>query len=275
MKHDTYDKYPADSLDLPERALLTVWDCLAAYRDDLVLVGGLAIKHLTRAPRVGQPGPVTQDVDFGISLAAESGMYGSLRETLAAHGFQWVKSRFLRTFPGFDLYVDLLTDDDKADTGTALVDDGLAVGIVPGINRALAHTRLVEVHGKSLTGAALHAQVKVAEVGPMMVLKLNAFGGPMGRKAGKDVHDLLYLTMNCEGEAEHAIAAFHAEKAAGNRGVPHALHAAKTSFSHLNAPGPMACAAFRLNNRHELPALAAESLRIRQQCVTLAEALLG
>jgi hypothetical protein len=37
----------------------------------------------------------------------------------------------------------------------------------------------------------------------------------------------------------------------------------------------MACAAFRLNNRHELPALAAESLRIRQQCVTLAEALLG
>ena len=275
MKHDTYDKYPADSLDLPERALLTVWDCLAAYRDDLVLVGGLAIKHLTRAPRAGQPGPVTQDVDFGISLAAESGMYGSMRETLAAHGFQWVKSRFLRTFPGFDLYVDLLTDDDKADTGTALVDDGLAVGIVPGINRALAHRRLVEVQGKSLTGAELHSQVKVAEVGPMMVLKLNAFGGPMGRKAVKDVHDLLYLTMNCEGESEHAIAAFHAEKAAGNRGVPHALHAAKTSFSHLNAPGPMACAAFRLNNRHELPALAAESLRIRQQCATLAEALLG
>jgi hypothetical protein len=47
MKHGTYAQYPADSMDLPQRALLTIWDCLADYRDGLVLVGGLAVRHLT------------------------------------------------------------------------------------------------------------------------------------------------------------------------------------------------------------------------------------
>jgi len=72
-----------------------------------------------------------------------------------------------------------------------------------------------------------------------------------------------------------AIEGFHAEKSAGNRGIPHAIHALKTYFSGPEAQGPMACAAFRLNNRHLALEFREESERIRQQCVTLAEALLS
>ena len=55
MKHDIFSKYPADSLELPQRALLTAWDCLSAFRNDLVLIGGLAVRHLTRPPKAGVP----------------------------------------------------------------------------------------------------------------------------------------------------------------------------------------------------------------------------
>ncbi len=87
MKHDTFDKYPADSLDLTQRALLTTWDCLSDFRDDLVLVGGLAVRYLTRRAEEGLPDAVTLDVDFGISIGTSNGMYGSIRQTLSAHDF--------------------------------------------------------------------------------------------------------------------------------------------------------------------------------------------
>lgn len=141
MKHGTFAKYEASNLDLPQRALLTAWDCLAAYRDDLVL-------------------------------------------------------------------------------------------------------------------------------------KLNAFGGPAGRKTPKDAHDILYLATEYVGGSAAAVQAFHTERKARNRAVLHAVSALQRYFENENAEGPMACAAFRLNNLHEEREFEEESILIRQQCVTLAHALL-
>ena len=126
--------------------------------------------------------------------------------------------------------------------------------------------------GKSLLGVEQVQHVHVAEVGPMLVLKLNAFAG---RKAPKDAHDIEYLAMNYVGGVEAAVAGFAEEKAAGNRGMPRALETLETLFTKVDAQGPMSCAAFRMNNQHLDPAFEEESLRIRQQCVTLAHALLG
>jgi hypothetical protein len=41
MKHPRYEDYPPDITALSERVLLTAWPALAAYHDELVLVGGL------------------------------------------------------------------------------------------------------------------------------------------------------------------------------------------------------------------------------------------
>lgn len=277
MKHGTFQQYIQADLELPQQALLTAWDCLADYRDDLVLVGGLAVKHLTRPPGAGMPGPVTLDVDFGISIGASGGTYGSIRETLAAHGFRWIDEmkRFSRKFGTLDLYIDLLTDDGKASMGSAIVDDSLAIGTVPGIERALEVNRIIEIRGRTLVGSESRQCVRVADVGPMLVLKLNAFGGPNGRKTPKDAHDILYLAMNYLDGTERSIVAFHEEKAAGNRAIPHAIYALKNYFSGPDSLGPMSCAAFRMDNRHLMPELVDESMGIRQQCVTLAQGLLG
>jgi len=240
-----------------------------------VLVGGLAVRYLTKPPAEGLPGPVTLDVDFGVSIAADSGAYPGIRENLSGHGFKWIKGRFTRQFPTLELHIDLLTDDDKSDTGTVVMDDSLHVSIIPGINRALACHRTMKITGKTLLGNSQTEELRVAEVGPMLVLKLNAFGGPSGRKAPKDAHDILYLAMNYLGGTAAAVAGFQEERRIGHRGITGALKCLEAQFSSPDAQGSVACAAFRLNNQHEEPQNEEASLRIRQQCVTLAQALLG
>lgn len=109
----------------------------------------------------------------------------------------------------------------------------------------------------------------------MLVLKLNAFGGPSGRKAPKDAHDILYLAMNYLEGPQTAVESFQAEQRAGNRGMANALKCLKAYFAGPDSQGPMACAAFRLGHSHLDPRYEMESLRIRQQCVTLAQRLLA
>lgn len=272
MKRDTFEKYPPDSIDLAHRALLTTWDCLSDYREDLVLVGGLAVRLLSKRATEGLPDAITLDVDFGISIGASVGMYGNLRETLSGHGFTWKGGRFERNFANMTLFVDLLTDDGARETGSAVIDDSLSVTIVPGIARALERHRLIEISGPTLLGVAQTECVRVAEVGPMLVLKLNAFAG---RKAPKDAHDFLYLALNYVEGVEQAVTGFAEEKAARNRGMPRALETLRTLFEDVTAQGPISCAAFRMNNEHLSPERSEESLSLRQQCVTLAEQLSG
>ena len=156
-----------------------------------------------------------------------------------------------------------------------IVDDGLEVAVAPGIGRALAHHRPVTVEGQCLLGVSRKIAVKVAEIGPLLVLKLNAFGGPNGRKAPKDVSDIMHVANRYLGGIDAAVAGFKAEVAAGNPGAPHALAALKLHFASTEALGPVACAAFRLNNRQNEPEMAEQSMLIRQQCVTLARELLA
>lgn len=276
MKYETYDKYLAADTNLPPRALLTAWECLAPFREDLVLIGGLAVRYLTKLPAAGQLAAVTLDVDFGVSLGIGGEMAPTIKQVLREQEFRWDQEqrRFSRSFPGLNLHIDLLTDDGKSDKGTVMVDDGLPVSVLPGIDRALACTREVAVTGLTLQGETRTETIKVAEVGPMLALKLNAFGGPDGRRAGKDVHDILHLATQYLDGLPAAVAAFKAEQAAGNRAMRHALACLKTSFAHEDAEGPVACAAFRLNGRQETPEMADASLGIRRQCVGLAQALL-
>jgi hypothetical protein len=271
MKHASIAGYLAGDLKMADRALLTAWDCLPRFHEDMVLIGGLAVGHLTNPPAEGQPGPVTFDVDFGISIGTSSGMYDTIRATLSKHGFQWTGGRFLRKYADFDLHIDLLTDDGSGKRGTVAVDDGLQVSLTPGVNRALVCNRIRLIEGENLVGARSAQRVRVAEIGPLLVLKLNAFAD---RKAPKDAHDILYLVMNYLDGAEKALDAFSAEKSLGNPGMQVALECLRKDFSSPDSNGPISCAAFRLNDLHNTAPFREESGLIRTQFVTLALELL-
>lgn len=273
-KFDNYSDYTNAGTELAQKALLTAWDSLAAFSDDLVLIGGLAIRYRTKTTTESVYRPFTIDVDFGVTLGASSGWYPSIKETLAGHGFRWRNQRFCKIVEGQELFIDLLTETMSISTGAAMVDDSLAVSVFPGIQRALECSSLVKISGENMIGVKVEQSVRVAEIGPLLVLKLNAFGGPSGRRAGKDIHDLMHLVMDGDGGTDGAMAAFRKEMKAGNRGAETAVACLRQFFTDEQSLGPMSCAAFRLNNEHLSTARRDESLILRQQCVTLAKALL-
>jgi hypothetical protein len=269
-KYETFAEYPSRSLAAAETALLTLWPTLNRYHDDLVLVGGLAVNYLTRKGTGDWPGAVTLDVDFGIALATEGGQYGTIQSDLAGLGFKpspEYRNRLVREVSGMAMYVDFLTEAPHAASGSCVVDDVVA-SVVPGINRALQSRRIVRVSGSDVYGATQTCDLAIANIGPLLVLKLNAFGGPTGRRHPKDAYDVLLAVTSFVDGPEAAIRAFRAEEHLGNPGYASAMEALRRDFSTGGADGPIRAAEF-------LRATGEYQKRVREELVTVARYLLG
>ncbi len=271
-KFASFAEYPSRSLVGAEAALLTAWSCLHCYHGELALVGGLAVNYLTKPGTGLLPGPVTMDVDFGVSLAAEGGQYGTIADELTGQGFRRdPHGRYVRQFETMPVFIDFLTEHPKAAKGTTHV-DGVEAGLFPGVERALAMRRIISVTGKDLFGAPQRADVPVAEVGPLVVLKLNAFDG---RQQPKDAYDTLLLVSRYLDGPEAAVAAFRAEGRAGNRGYASAAAALRQHFTEAEQSGPRRGAAFVLGDLPLGPETRERERRIIEQIVTIGRALLG
>ena len=267
-KHGTFADYPPRGLAAAESALLTIWPTLNRYHDELVLVGGLAVHYLTNQGAGGWPGAVTMDVDLGISVAAEGGQYGTVRSDLAGLGFKSdndQSNRLVRQVEGMALYVDFLTESTAA-SGTRTVDDVVA-SVVPGINRALESRRIVKVTGRDIYGVAQTCELAVSDIGPLLVLKLNAFGGPTGRRHPKDAYDVLLAITSFVDGPQAALAAFRAEREKGNTGYASAVAALRRDFSSVDADAPARAAEF-------LRGTLDDQQRIKEELVTAARFLL-
>jgi hypothetical protein len=266
-KFGTFEDYPKESLPSAEAALLTAWRSLDRYHDDLVLVGGLAVHYLTRRNLPGLPGAVTMDVDFGIALGASGGQYGTIKSDLAGLGFVPEGNRLVRKFGSLGLYLDFLTEDPPSVTGTRMVDDVIA-SVIPGLNRALACRRIVLAQGRDLYGVEQNCKVAVADIGPLLVLKLNAFGGPTGRRLPKDAYDILLAVTGFVDGPEAAATAFRTEANVNNTGYASATEALRADFSDPNQDGPMRAAEFHPGNADDRD-------RVRQDVATVGRILLG
>jgi hypothetical protein len=159
-KFGKFDDYPPRSLESAEAALLTAWRSLEQYHNDLVLVGGLAVHYLTRRDLAGLPGAVTLDVDFGITLGASGGQYGTIKTDLAGLGFTSEGNRLVRKFGDIALYLDFLTEDGP--TGRRSPKDAydvlLAVtGFIDGPEAAVSAFRAEKDAGNPAYTAALAA----------------------------------------------------------------------------------------------------------------------
>jgi len=271
-KFGSFAEYPARSLAGAEAALLTAWASLNRFHADLVLVGGLAIKYLIKPGGTLLPGPVTLDVDLGVKLAVEGGQYGSIADDLCGLGFKRdPKGRYVREFEAQPVFIDFLTEHETVTTGTIVL-EGVPAGILPGVNRALATRRNITIVGRDLFGVEQRLSVPVSGIGPLLVLKLNAFAG---RQQPKDAYDvLLGVTRYVEG-ADAAVREFQAEAGAGNRGYTRASATLKEHFREPGHSGPTRCVAFALGKPTPTKDLATRRNQIAEQMVTVAQALLG
>lgn len=140
-----------------------------------------------------------------------------MADDLSGQGFQLdEKGRYVRQFETMPVFIDSLTEHPTATTGTAMV-DGVPAGVFPGVARALATRRKFAVEGKDWFGAPQKAAVPVSGIGPLLVLKLNAFAG---RQQAKDAYVVLLSGSRFADGPDAASAAFQAEATAGNRGYP-------------------------------------------------------
>lgn len=214
----------------------------------------------------GTPGAVTMDVDFGISLAASGDQYGTIKSDLAGLDFKSEGNRLVRKFGNLNLYLDFLTEDPPSLTGARIVDDVVA-SVIPGLNRALDCHRIIAIKGRDLYGAHQVCKVAVADIGPMLVLKLNAFGGPTGRRLPKDAYDVLLAVTRFVDGAEAAVVAFRTEARTGNTGYEFAQKALQKDFSNPDQDGPIRAAEFHPGN-------AEDRGRVRENMVTVGRMLL-
>ena len=245
MKYETYSEYDPRYTTLAERAFLTLWPTLGSWHGDLVLVGGLVPKYLCGdlTQNRSLPRPATLDVDLGIALAADSGQYGSLFWELAGQGFKRSEkhpTRLEKTIGDFPIYVDFLAEHPPRIRGSAQVED-ITVSIMPGVNRALATARSIEVTGVDLHGADQKLVARVCEVGPFLALKLRAF---CDRQQPKDAFDILYTLRHYDGGSAAALASFAEEVRVGNPACTDAMRTLQEHFQTETSPGPVKASHF-------------------------------
>jgi hypothetical protein len=277
VKYETYSEYHPHQTALAERAFLTRWSTLGSWAHHLVLIGGLVPKYLCGdlTQRRGLPRPATLDVDLGIALAADSGQYGILFWELAGQGFQKSKKhpgRLEKTVGSFPIYVDFLVEHPPRTSGTAQVED-ITASIMPGVNRALATARSIEVTGVDLHGADQKLIARVCEVGPFLALKLRAF---CARQQPKDAFDILYTLRHYDGGSVAAAAAFAEEVRAGNPACTDALRTLREHFQTETSPGPVKASHFVLGQPQSSESQDSRFLRtkLRQDMVDAAAQLL-
>jgi hypothetical protein len=269
-KFASFADYPERTLIGAEAALLTAWGSLKRFHNDLVLVGGLAIKYRTRSERSLLPGAMTMDVDFGVALGAEGGQYGTMADDLQGQGFKRnPQGRFVRQFEDISIFIDFLTEHPKVFEGTIQV-EGVSAGIFPGIERALATRTEVRVSGQDLFGAKQETTVPIAGIGALLVLKLNAFAG---RQQPKDAYDVLYGVSQYTGGAERAVYEFRSEGPAGNCGYGRALRTLREYFIGPEQSGPTRCAAFALDGLAGVVDRTNRERQIVEQMVTIGREL--
>ncbi len=267
-----WQTYPAESLRTTEKALFEAWDSLENFRSDLVVVGGLAVHYHTR----DQISPVyfgapTLDVDFGISLGTDAGMKGTVQFDLLQAGYESIGNRMVKTLEsGEKLFIDFLTEHPPNEQGSRNISD-ITASICPGINRALEVREYAEISGFDRFGDLRCFRIPICGMGPLLVLKLNAFAKRQNEKKAKDAYDILVAVSSCSGGAAAAIDAFEIEKQANNPAMAVALATLARDFIHPDGPGPRLARQFRFASSQEVE----RGLRLQTDLVAIAQALLG
>lgn len=267
-----WQSYPPDGLVTSEKALVEAWDSLEKFRADLVVVGGLAVHYHARGKvdplYTGAP---TLDVDFGISLGTDAGMKGTVQFDLLQAGYEDFGNRMGKRLESGDLlYIDFLTEHPPSEQGSRSVSD-ITASICPGINRALGERDFVEIRGNDRFGDERIFLIPICGIGPLLVLKLNAFAKRQNEKRGKDAYDILVVVTSYSGGVAAAVRAFHEEKQKGNPAMPVALETLARDFSGSDGAGPTLARRFRYGTGRDDE----NGLRMQADLVAIAQALLG
>jgi hypothetical protein len=210
-KPQDYNEYARGDTELVERVLLEVWASLGEFRQDMVLVGGLAPRYMFGTAGDGGTETAhcgTMDIDLGLSVAiADKNTYGQLRSTIIDRlGFRPgtnlrgrdQRHSFVKTVDHVDIYIDFLTAvyGGPANSRMREMEQEISAIQVKGLGLALLDPLKVNISGELLGGGLTTETVNVCRLIPFVVLKALSFAD---RGEPKDAYDLVYALRNAAG----------------------------------------------------------------------------
>jgi hypothetical protein len=278
MRPDHIQAYKREHTELCERALVTTWNLLDAYREHLVLIGGMVPRYLCKKNDSSFEAG-TLDVDLGLSISVLGTSFNRIADRLKDAGFTPIPkdlpattipmAKFSRQFPGLDLHVEFITDRPTPAAPSIQTLDNMLVPAQPGIGRALAVHRDVEITAKDLSDVPGKCHVKVCEVGPFLCLKLRACGADAKERHGKDAFDIINVVQYYDQGIEAAFAAFAAERGV-NPAFTEAVDVLSRKFADSQGMGPGEYAGFSLGGLGDPAKREDFDLLYQQHCETAA-----
>lgn len=203
-KPSTRDGYPPEQSGFVRSTCLYLATKLGDLLDEIVVVGGLAPYLLVDQENLplGMEGHLgTMDLDVGFTLGIlDSRRYRELGARLRDAGFKPAinekgRTKFQTwTSPRpYPVTVDfLIPPTDTTDEGDRIlhIESDFAAIVTPGLELAFRNRHLVELSGRTPSGASATRVIPVCGLGAFTVLKALAFGN---RAANKDAYDLFYV----------------------------------------------------------------------------------
>ncbi|MHB0979186.1 MAG: GSU2403 family nucleotidyltransferase fold protein [Thermoleophilia bacterium] len=245
--------YTREATERCERVLVTLLGSLGPWRDRMFLAGGLAPRYLVGTLPTGvSPHMGTTDVDLVVGLSldeVDAEGYKTLERNLRDASFRQDSQsyRWRRNVDGVTVMVDLLCETDQVGPGKIFrPKEGLGSKLtalnVAGAQLAARDFIEVTVRAARLdNGGRSSVQVRVANLLPYVVLKINAF---QDRHENKDAYDLIFCLRNYREYPEETGRELARSPVAGHPQVEAALLLLEERFGETIDDGPTSYAAF-------------------------------
>lgn len=241
--------YDDRSTEAVRRVLIDLAHLLGAYREQLVVVGGLVPSLILKA--LDEPHVGTMDIDLALDAGAlkEEDAYAEVIRLLEGGGFyrnEAGEHPDLGAFqmatvvqlddggPPISVEVDLLIPDGvKLEKHRPPLIKGLRTMAMKGIGLALQHSSHVVIEGRTRLGRRDQATLRVVEPEAFLVLKGLAL---LGRREPKDAYDI-YFTIRNASEGPEALGQ-GCQALQDHPDAARAYEAIGQKFEHLDSYGP-------------------------------------
>jgi hypothetical protein len=202
-----YSDYDPATAELCERTLVTLVGDLGPWAERITLVGGLAPRYIVGELPAGVRHIGTNDIDVVLELFIEPpdwDAYRTLESNLRKSGFEPGGSTFqwVRRIGNVTLILEFLCETDEVAPGRIFKPKeqqaGHALGAVNvrGASLATRDASLHSVTAERLDGGRSTVSLRVTNLLPFVILKVNAF---QERHEPKDAYDMIFCLLHHDG----------------------------------------------------------------------------
>ena len=262
-KNTSIQDYNSSFTKKVENALLDIWALLGEYRDDLILIGGLAPRYITAPANTKDYSLTTHcgtmDIDFGISIAvANQKKYKDIIDILHENGFNNAVNEkgnpkhhsFEKDIDGEKIIIDFLTTTYDGPEDSLMHKFSEEISAIQTEGLGLAFINPIQCHVQRVSPEKTIAEEVINVCRPVAYIVLKALAFDKRRK-DKDIYDLVYVLENYKDGVSSVISEILDDDLKAES-FKKSIDCLDRHFRDINYIGPVAYGNF-LSNRTVIP----------------------